>query len=94
MAFRLFVLACCCAFAGAQMQQGFGANGQQAPQPLEATLMQVFDKDFDGKVTLSLPPNLIIPRFCSITLFKTQTLSSSPGWLVSTGLSLEPPQAW
>jgi len=53
MAFRLFVLACCCAFAGAQMQQGFGANGQQAPQPLEATLMQVFDKDFDGKVTLS-----------------------------------------
>ena len=48
----LLALTCWIAVAQAQMQQGFGANGQQAPQPLEAVLMQVFDKSHDNKVTM------------------------------------------
>lgn len=42
------------ALAHAQTQkQGFGANGQPAPQPLDDVIMQVFDKDHNGKITLS-----------------------------------------
>ena len=32
-------------------QQAFGANGQPAPQPLDAIIMQVFDKSHDGKIS-------------------------------------------
>ena len=35
------------------MQQTFGAAGNPEPAPLDQTLMNVFDKDHDGKVTLS-----------------------------------------
>jgi len=34
-------------------QQGFNANGAQAPQPLDQIVLQVFDKDHDGSCSLT-----------------------------------------